>query len=154
MIYNFRANRTKNTMKNHDFMKAFMCEVEKCIVNYETSCLPILEDLMNIEINGEKPSKNIREWVNEYGNTPIHYAAMYGDSLILESLIGYSHSMKMDEEFDILKKNKDGKSAMRIAIENGSLGCVDVLSFYYYPTWFQNKITKAIKFLVSRTINH
>ena len=91
---------------------------------------------------------NIHEWIDENGETPIHYAVRFKENESLLYLIG--EKSDNGNRFNILQRNKQGKTAMRLAFENGNISAIDTISSYY-KKWFRKKICNLIKSLAYRT---
>lgn len=91
---------------------------------------------------------NIHEWIDENGETPIHYAVRFKENESLLYLIG--EKSDNGNRFNILQRNKQGKTAMRLAFENGNISAIDAISSYY-KKWFRKKICNLIKSLAYRT---
>lgn len=136
-------------MKSQDYIHKFMREVYSFFKHYESNEPITLQDLMRISVYDEGfPDENIHEWIDEDGETPIHYAVRFWETSSLGILL--EESDDNGNLFNILQRNKQGKTAMRVAFEYGNVAAVDYLS-YYYPAWFQKKLRNAIKPFARRT---
>lgn len=136
-------------MKSQDYIHKFMDEVFSFFKNYDSAEPITLFDLQEISVEGEGyPDDNINEWIDDCGETPLHYAVRFHEALSLENLL--FDQDKRGNRFNVFHRNALGKTAMRMALERGDLACVSVLS-YRYPSWFQRKLRNAIKSFARRT---
>jgi ankyrin repeat protein len=73
------------------------------------------------------PSVNVQD---NNGNTPLHYAAVYGDTLMAQHLL--------DLGADIYSKNKQGFSVFALAVANNQLAFAQYLNKRYYIDFNEN----------------
>ena len=136
-------------MKSQDYIHKFMREVYS-FFKHRGSDEPItIQDLTYISVPEEGcPDDNIHEWIDEDGDTPLHYAVVFWETASLPPLL-YGEDAN-GNQFNILQRNKRGKTAMRLAFEYGNIAAIDFLA-YHYPYWFQKKLRNAIKSFARRT---
>lgn len=136
-------------MKSQDYIHKFMREVYNFFKRYDSTEPITLQDLTCVYVYDEGfPDDNIHEWIDEDGETPIHYAVRFWETSSLGILL--EESDENGNRFNILQRNKQGKTAMRLAFEYGNIAAVDYLACYY-PAWFQKKLRNAIKSFARRT---
>lgn len=137
-------------MKSQDYIHKFMEEVYS-FFKHRGSDEPItIQDLTYISVPGEGcPDDNIDEWIDENGETPLHYAVRFYESASLQHLL-YEEDAN-GNKFNILQKNKQGKTAMRLAFEDGNIEAIAFLTMHY-KWWFRRKLLDAIKPFARRTV--
>lgn len=107
-----------------------------------------LNHLLEITINDEYPDQDINRWIDKNGETPLHYAVHFNDAQSLRNIVKAKDFY--GNKFNILQKNNKGKTAMRLAIEEGKLSCVQALA-KGYPYYFNKMILDSIKAIAKRT---
>lgn len=121
----------------YDFFKKY------CSLNPVT-----IEDLKDIYESLDIPYETIDKWIDEEGETPLHYAVRFWEASSIPLLLDARD--KGGKCFNVLQKNNKGKTAMRVALEDGNVSAAFYLA-YAYPYRFTKKIKKSVSALVART---
>lgn len=139
---------TKTRQKN---IYRFMDDVYSLFKHHYSPEPITIDDLRTLYEELDIPYVTIDKWIDIDGDTPLHYAVRFWECSSIPSLIDARDIG--NKKINVLQKNNKGKTAMRVALEEGNVGAAFHLADAY-PYSFMKKIKESVKPLVSRTINN